>query len=418
MGGWFKDESDSGGAGGGGSQELTGRVVVTQASQLSGVLDSTKEYFIDGVVDMGANQITVPAGGLYLSGYNFDTSKLISSATGYTMFVSPAGGSGNVIGKDYAIEVTGVGSKVYSLTSVTGLEAFEFNRINYNDCSSLGEINNYRQGFEAGTGRFGGMPELTLSGSWVGGYFIDASIVRSLADGTYSLFKAGTAFTMASRFRTNMNLDLPASASFFDFSPANFPNPSTVQVDGAIVTRLGVQDATDANYTPNINAGDLACAWSDNVGMPNTFEGGSIGITTEAVTTISATNTFVDVAATAWTTTDLQHFDSPSAGQLRHIGINPREYKVIASFAMDSNANDELTLRVAKWDNSASSFVTVLDQVRPVNNLLGARDVAFFNVNINTTLDQNDYIKIQVANGTGANDVTAEADSYFVVEER
>lgn len=398
--------------------QFSGVVVVTSASQLAGQLDSTKEYFIDGVIDMGSQSIEVPSGGLYLSGYNFDTSKLISSDEGYTMFTSPAGGSGNVIGKDYAIEVTGASSKVYEITGATGLEAFEFSRINYNDCESLGEITNYRQGFESGTGRFGGKPELTLSGAWVGGYFIDASIVRSLTDGAYSLFKAGTAFTMDSRFRTNMNLDLPANASFFDFAPANFPNPSTVQVDGAIVTRQGVQDATDANYTPNIAAGDLACAWSNNVGMPNTFEGGSAGVTTEAVTTINTIGVFEDIAATTWTTADLQHFDSPSAGQLRHIGINPREYKVVASFAIDGPANDVLTLRVTKWDNSASSFVVVLDQVRPVNNLLGARDVAFFNVNINTTLDQNDYIKLQIANGTSTGDVTAEADSYFVVEER
>ena len=51
------------------------------------------------------------------------------------MFTSPAGGSGNVLGMDYAIEVTGAGSQVYNLVSDTGLEAFEFTRINYNDCS-------------------------------------------------------------------------------------------------------------------------------------------------------------------------------------------------------------------------------------------------------------------------------------------
>lgn len=395
-----------------------GRVVVKQASDLTGTLDSTKEYFIDGVVDMGSQSIEVPAGGLYLSGYNFDTSKLISSATGYTMFTSPVGGSGNVIGKDYAIEVTGATSKVYDLTSATGFDAFEFSRINYNNCESLGEINGYRQGFESGTGRFGGKPELTLSGTWVGGYFIDASIVRSLADGAYSLFKAGVGFSMASRFRTNMNLDLPASASFFDFAPANFPNPSTIQVDGAIVTRQGVQDATDANYTPNISARDIACSWSSNIGIPNTFEGGAIGIAAEAATTINAVGTFEDVNAVAWNVTDLQHFDNPADGQLRHIGINPREYKVVASMSASSTANNVLTLKVLKWDNSASTFVTVLDQVRPVNNFTGARDVAFFDVNINTTLDQNDYIKLQVTNNTATNSVTFETDGYYLVEER
>ncbi len=112
-----------------GAGGLVNRVTVTQASDLSGVLDSTKEYFIDGIIDMGSQSIEVPQGGLNLSGYNFDVSKLISSAAAYTMFTSPVGGSGNLLGKDYAIEVTGAGSQVYNLVSDTGLEAFEFARI-------------------------------------------------------------------------------------------------------------------------------------------------------------------------------------------------------------------------------------------------------------------------------------------------
>ena len=396
------------------------RVLVSSPQQLSGALDSTKEYFLDGVIDFTGSglSIEVPEGGLYLRGYNFDISGIKCDDDNYTLFTSPVGGSGNVLGADYLIDVNGVNSRVYNLSSLTGFEAFEFIRINYNNCTSLGTIDSYRQGFETGTGRFGGKPELTLSGTWVGGYFIESSIVRSLADGAYSLFKAGTALTLGSRFRTNMNVDLPASASFFDFSPANFPNPSTLQVDSAIITRLGVQDATDSNYTPNISASDLACSWSNNLGIPNTFEGGSIGIGASAATTIRTIDVFEDIAALSWITTDLQHFDNPVDGQLRHLGINPREYKAIASLTIDGASNDVVTLRVVKWDNSASSFVTVLDQVRPVNNLVGARDVAFFNINVNTRLDQNDYIKLQVANNSGTANVTAETDGYLVVEQR
>jgi len=197
------------------------RILVKSPSDLSGTfaggdpLLSTVEYFIDGVIDMAGQSIEVPQGGLNLSGFNFDVSKLIDSTSSYTMFVSPATGSGNLLGKDYAIEVTGTSSQVYDLVSDTGIEAFEFARINYNDCSSLGEIDNYRQGLEVGTGRFGGTPNLILSGTWLGGYFIDTSIVRTLTNGAYALFEAGTAFSMVSRFRSNQNIDLPASASFF-----------------------------------------------------------------------------------------------------------------------------------------------------------------------------------------------------------
>ena len=397
---------------------LSNRVIVKTADDLAGVLDSTKDYFIDGIIDMGSQSIEIPMGGLNLSGYNFDVSKLVSTASAYTMFTSPVGGSGNIIGKDYAIEVSGSSSKVYDIKDATGGNAFEFARINYNNCTSLGVIDGYRQGLEVGTGRFGGKPELTLIGVWAGGYFIDTSIVRSLDDGAYSLFKAGTGFSMESRFRSNMNIDLPLSASFFDFAPANFANPSTLNIEGAIITRNGAFNAIDSNITPNITASALVSSWSGNNGMPNTFEGASIGITTEAVTTINTIGVYEDVNAALWTVSDLQHFDNPTGSQLRHLGNTPREYKVIADFLIDSASNDVLTLRVSKWDDSASSFSVVLDQSRQVNSLVGGRDVAFFGININTTLDQNDYIKLEVANQTSTSNVTAEIDSYYIVEAR
>ena len=400
---------------------LIGRVNVTQASDLSGTLDPTKEYFLDGIIDFtgtGLN-IEVPQGGLNLRGYNFDISGLKCDDDTYTLFTSPVGGSGNVLGADYLIDVNGAGSQVYNLTSDTGFEAFEFSRINYNNCSSLGTITNYRQGLEDGTGRFGGSPSLTLAGTWVGGFRITTSIVRQLSAGmTEPLFKAGAGFTMASRFLSDINIDLPASAALFDFSPANFTNPSTVQIIGAIVTRDGVFNAEDANITPNMTSGDLSSSWKENNGMPNTFEGGSIGVTTELATSIVSTGVFVDLAATLWTTSDLQHFDNPADGQLRHLGNSPREYKAISSLTLDSGSNNVITVRVLKWDNSTTSFITVLDQTRQVNALVGGRDVAFFNIDINTTLDQNDYIKLQVANQSATNDITAEADSYLVIEER
>ena len=397
---------------------LINRVIVTQASDLSGTLSSTKEYFIDGIVDMGTQEVEVPVGGLNLTGYNFDVSKLISSATSYTMFTSPIGGSGDLLGKDYAIEVTGASSKVYDIEDATGNNAFEFARINYNNCTSLGTITGYRQGLEVGTGRFGGKPELTLAGVWLGGYFIDTSIVRSLTDGAYSLFSAGAGFVMNSRFRSNQNIDLPASVSFFDFAAGNFVNPSTLQIMGAIVTRNGVFDAVDSNITPNVSESDLVSDWTGNNGMPNTFEGGSIGVTTEVATTINTIGVYEDLAATLWAIADLQHFDNPSGNQLRHLGNTPREYKVVADFTIESSANDVLTLRVSKFDSSAASSSTVLDQSRQVNSLVGGRNVAFFSININTELDQNDYVFLEIANQTSTDNITAETDSYYIVEDR
>ena len=404
------------------NDNLASTIVVNQgnlATTLGGTIDSTKVYVIDGVIDFTGTglSIEVPATGISYTGTTFDISKIICSDVNYTLFTSPGGGSGNVLGIDCALEVTGSGSQVYSLTDATGFNAFEFTRINYNNCTSLGTITGYRQGFESGTGRFGGSPELTLAGTWLGGYYIDSSIVRSLTDGAYSLYKAGAGFSMASRFRSNQNIDLPASASFFDFAPANFPNPSTVQLDGCIVSRNGVFNASDSNITPNAQASDLPSAWTGNVGIQNTFIGGKQKATVELATAIAVASTFYTLNAT-WTPSGLSHFDVPSTGRLRHIGVSPIEFKVQADFTIRGVTGNEIAVRIKKWDDSASSFIDFQPTTRQINALVGGRDVAFFTILSNIVLDTNDYLLFQVANNSGTGDVTLEVESNFIVEER
>jgi hypothetical protein len=396
--------------------DLSNRIIVTQASDF-GVIDSTKEYFLDGIIDMGGVSIEVPSGGIYISGFNFNISKLIDSTSLYTMFTSPVGGSGDVLFMDFAIEVTGTNSAVYDLVSDTGFKAVEISRINFNNCTSLGTLDNYRQGLETGTGRFGGTPNLILSGTWVGGYFIDTSIVRGLTNGVYSLFEEGTAFSMASRFRSNQNIDIPADVSFLDFQPSNFVNPSTVQITNAIISRNGVFDAEDANIIPNIDKGDLVSSWNGNKGIQNTFEGGENRVTTEITTTISSTGVFVDLAGT-YTASDLQHFDAPANGQLRHLGDSPIEYKVNVFGIIDGGSNNDVELKIVVWDDSASVFVDYKSVVRVINNLQGGRDVAYFNFTDKVILNTNDYVKLMIANISGTSNVTAELDTEFTIEVR
>jgi len=413
---FFLDE-----AGGGGT--LLERVVVTQSNYtttLGGTIDSTKEYFLDGIIDIGTTQIIVPSGGMYLTGYNFDVSGLTSSEDSYTMFISDVGGSGNILGKDYFIEVTGAASKVYDLTSATGFDAFEFARINYNNCTSLGEINGYRQGLETGTGRFGGSPSFTLSGTWVGGYRITTSIVRALA-GTMTdpLFKAGTGFTMASRFLTDINCDLPTLSAFADFSPSNFPNPSTVQIKGAIFTRDGALKPNDTNILSNLSPSDLSCDWKSNNGLPNTYVGGTSSVATEVETVVSAVSTWYDLEG-VFITTGAEHFTGNADGELTHDGISPREFEFTAGLTIEGTANNDISIRFMKYDFETTSF-TPLDYTittRQINSLIGGRDVAFFNVVYGGVLDQNDYLKLQVRNNSSSNNLTLETGSYLRIQER
>ena len=405
--------------------DLTGQITANSSNTVIrvksasdfGTIDSTKVYLIDGVVDMGSTSIEVPAGGINIIGYTFDVSQLVSSENSYDMFYSAVGGSGNILANQVAFETSGTGSQVFNLVSATGFDAFEFTVVNFNNCTKLGTIDNYRQGLESGTGRFGGTPELEMVGTWSGGYFIDTSIVRSLDDGAYSLYKAGAGFSMSSRFRSNQNIDLPANASFFDFTGSNFVNPSTLQLDGCIITRNGVFDAEDTNITPNILGSNLVCTWNKNQGLPNTFVGGLQTMTTESSTTISAVDTFYDVEGT-FTASELEHFDAPSNGQLRHLGVNPREYRVYFDAIIDGNPNRVLTLQITKWDNSTSSFVSVGQQIRQVNSFVGGRDVAFLNYSTAIILDQNDYIKLQIANNTDTSNITMEDDSSYRIEQR
>jgi len=400
-------------------ESLQDRVIVTQENYettIGGTIDSTKEYFLDGIIDLGTTQITVPSTGMSIKGYSFDLSGLTSSESNYTMFID-SGGSGNLLMTDLYLSVTGSNSEVYNLTDATGFNAIELNRVNFIDCESLGTLNGYRQGLEVGTGRFGGKPALTFSGTWLGGYFIDTSIVRNLTDGSYYLFTEGTSFSMASRFRSNMNVDLPASAGFLDFADTDFVNPSTLQLTEMIITRNGVFDATDTNYTPNINQENLESAWTGNNGLPNTFEGGRLKVSSENLTVISAGSTYYTLNA-VWASNRLEHFDNPSAGELRHLGNSPREYRCVVNFVIESNRNDVLGIRLRKWNDSTSTFENFPEVRRQVNNLSGARDVAIFNFVFNVNLDQNDYAYFQVRNNNGNNNCTLELDSDWFLEER
>ena len=408
--------------------DLDNRIIVTQANvatTLGGVIDSTKEYFLDGIIDMGTTQITVPSGGMTLRGYSFDLSGLTSDEDNYTMFISASvggdgNGSGDLLGFDYYVSVTGSGSKVYELYDDTGFNAFEFQRVNYIDCVSLGDIYNYRQGLETGTGRFGGSPSLTLNGLWLGGYRATTSIVRNMSDTTTEpLFKEGLLFQMNSRFLTDINCDLGDLQPLLDFQSLNFPNSSTLQLKGCEITRGGIYKANDANITPNINKKELPCYWKSNNGVPNTFVGGTTQVTSEELTNIVAGSTYYNIEG-IFTGNGLEHFEASADGKLTHLGVNPREFEITASLTLESTQNNELTVRFRKWDDSLSSF-TDLDytaQTRPVNNLQGGRDVAFFTIANGVVLDENDYVQLQVRNNSGNNNVTMESSSFFRLQER
>jgi hypothetical protein len=391
---------------------LSKRVIVTQASDLAGTLDSSVEYFIDGVIDMGSQAITVPDTGLTLAGYSLEKSGLTSSAASYTMFVSPSAvatdASGNLFMKDLFLTTSDATSKVFDLLADSDLSpgpAIEMTRVNFDNCGSLGVIDGYRQGLELGTGRFLGKPTLTLKGTWSGGYRCTTSIARVMFGLTTGhLFIAHPTLVMSSRFLTDINADFPAgTGGLLDLSGVTvstaFPNPSTLQISGAILTRAGARSPADPDYIIGVDETNLASAFKNNLGVDNTYEGGVLTISSAAVTTVALANTSYTLAGT-YTAKDLVHFTQPANEQLRHEGDDPREYRyhVIAQIA--GTAADILKIEVNKYDASAASSSVIATQTREIFNFTGGSDSAIFDIVDFVKLDDQDYLWLTVQNLT------------------
>lgn len=401
--------------------ETVNRVIVNQenvATTLGGVIDSNKEYFLDGVIDMGGASIIVPTTGMTMSGYSFDISGLTSSVDNHIMFKSEseAIGSGNLLGFDCFFQCTGTGAKVFELYDSNGFHAIEMNRVNFMNCTSLGDLHNYRQGLENGTGRFGGSPSLTLHGTWLGGFKIVTSITRSMSDTTTEpLFKAGTNFVMNSRFYTDMNVDLGSLQPLFDFSASNFPNASSLELVEALVTRDGARNVEDTNISPNILGSSLSSRWKGNIGVLNTFVGGMLRVTTEVATVITTQSVSTTLLGT-FTANDLQHYTSPSNGKLRFDGTNPIEYAVNWDFILEGTANNDYKIELIRSDETVESVA--YSQTRVINALQGGRDVAYFTGTTHLHLHDTDFLYWKISNLSGTGNATVELDSMWHIEER
>ena len=389
-------------------------IVVKQASDF-GTIDSTKVYYIDGIIDMGAVSIEVPAGGISIHGSTFDVSQLISTENSYTMFTSPVGGSGNVLMHDVSISVSGTSSKVYELVDATGFNAIEVDAVNYNDCTSLGSIEEYRQLLENGTGRFGGSPELELIGPMVGGFKIDVSITRNVTIPT-ALFKAGTGFVFSGRFDFNMNADLPATGAFLDFAPANVTNDDSLQLSGCRITRSGAIDSSDTTIYPNIDENSVKSLWRNNVGLPNTIKYIHGSVTTEIATSIVVIDTYYPLNGT-YTTSDESHFDMPANGEFRLLTGNGK-YRISGDLTIDGTPNDEIRVRITKSTDGGATWPTEIASIaRPINNLQGGRDVAFIPLSFLAEIKKDDRVRLEVKNTTGTDNVTAELESYINISQ-
>ena len=121
-------------------------VVVKTAAQLSGTLRSDVSYLIDGIIDMGSSQITVPQGGLTMHGLDLNISGLTTSETSHTLFIDDGVFAGNLFLREMFVTVSGSGSQVFDLDNDGNGGAVECTEFNFVSCKSLGTLDAYRQG--------------------------------------------------------------------------------------------------------------------------------------------------------------------------------------------------------------------------------------------------------------------------------
>ena len=397
---------------------LDNRIIVNQQNYqttICGTIDSTKNYFLDGIIDIGTDTIEVPANGLTITGYSFDLSGIITSAENGVIFSSPVGGSGNLILNSLLLSATGVNGKVFDLTDATGFNAFEFNAVNYIACASLGSFTSYRQGLEVGTGRFGGTPKLTLIGNMVGGFRISTSIVRGISAATGTLFEAGAGLVINGRFITDINCDLAGTVSLLDFAPSNIANNESLIISGAYFARGGVVNPKDTTITPNISADSVKCLWRDNTGIRNTHKYVKSTITTSAVTVINTVEVYEEMAGT-WTENNSSHIAQIADNRWEVLSGNGT-YQITGDFTIEGNQNTETSVSVKKSTDGGSNWVEINHTRRTINNLQGGRDVAFIPVNFITDLSEGDLIRLEIENYFTTSNFEVEAGSYLIISE-
>lgn len=393
------------------SIQTSGIVFVQEAADLAGTLDSTKAYLIDGVIDMGTTQIRVPQGGITINGNGFDVSKLISSEDNYDMFIVDDTYSGNIFLTGLAVSVTGTSSRVHNLDNQENFGAVEWNDINFDNCTSLGVIDNYRQGLSRNVAFFNPSDGLEMGGAWLGGFAITDTIVINLPANT-TLFKAGSGFLIGSSFRSDMNaISIDDTATVFDFAPSNFIEDGSFQLNN-------FRTNVNSNAIPNFPSTDVKALFKNCTGIRNTYRGGRWTISTAVQTVISAVDTLTKLEGTT-TYNDLEWFQSNGDNSMEYLADLEIDVLVTGILSIDGTNNTQVAIQIRQWDDSAGSYIEVGPEF-PTTLNGGAAGTRGENTSFQgiATLNEGDRIEIWVINRSNASNVTAVMGGDVIVSER
>lgn len=375
---------------------------------------SSISYKIDGQINLGSAEIVPPAGGLTISGLGFNISKLFSTEDNYTMFNSANAGDVFIAGQGVTLSASGANSKVLGLTNGSGFSAVEFNFVNFEDCTEIGFLEDYRQLLMRNVGVFDCDDGLEFVGNWIGGARIIDFIVRTFGS-TGTIFKKGAGLAFGTRFSITPNISLGSGASSVaDFEEANFSNDSSFQINGGFIERNGALDINDANYFPNIDETNIKSYWVGNTGIKNTVIGGAWECTSETATTVGASSTYYKLEGTT-TAEGLDHADSPADNRIRLLTSEPKDLSVIASVKVEQAVGfgDEVNLRLRIWRDATSSFDEGRTVAASIPNLTSLDNVVSIALIDRITLNQNDYCELWISNESGSGNLIMKTGSFF-----
>ena len=382
---------------------LDSEIVVKEASQLAGVLRSDVVYIIDDGVPMGAQQITVPASGLYLRGISNNIGGLSSAEASYSMFI----GGGNLFIDNLQIEASGANSEVFSLTDPTGLNAVECTTVNFNDCTSLGTLTDFRQGLWQNIGLFGCADGLTLAGAWLGGFAIFTAIVRTFDVGNTGgiVLSADSLSVFQSRIISDANIQVNLTSKAYSFIEANFANDKSFQLIGGEISGTGTRvDGITVQSTKSL--------WATN-GIPNTLPGGKLDFTVSVATTIALVNTPVKVAGTTVLSDEIwieQNVDN----RTEWLSSEDTDMQFTGVLSATSGNNNQIAFELHIFNSGGTLQDTLTFPPITTNGAGRAENVTLIET---FQLSQGWYIELFVENRTGATDVSVEVDSRYIIEQ-
>lgn len=386
-------------------------VVVRTAIELSGTLLSDVVYLVDGFIDMGSTQITVPQGGLTIHGHDTGVSRLTTSVTSQTLFIDDGVFAGNLNLRFISIRVTGTGSQIFDLDNAGNGGIFIISEANFTGCKSAGEVTAYTQGLFDEFAMVACLDGLTMSGTWAAGFAIFTTVIDpSGTPFTGTFLKAGTALVINGSIVSNMNATfIDATGAVCDFAPSNITNDV-----GFLMTGVRVNPASNA--FPNMPASSVKARFAACAGTDNTYVGGQWAITTSTATNLSSVSAGVYLKLAGTTTySDLQWFSGAVNNAMTYDGAQSISVKAEFDMGLTGTNNDVVKFKIRHFDSSASAFIDIFtsggDTMNAGSRVEGGGGHGF------AKMDTNDRIELWI-NSSGAKNTTGSLDGILSVTER